>query len=324
MVSGKLAVTEVTPDEGGLVTITNNATGNLKVSKTVTVLGEGGASKQFPITITLTDAQSAALTGELTLNAKTTDKSGAETDTPVTFTAGVATVNLKDGDSIVISGLTASYKYTVSEDVDSIPSGYSQVSATGTTGTIEKGTTPEAAFVNTYAASGTASFPVKKVLSVSDGLIGPETWSYTINVAPVGTAPSAETMIGTVTQASDTANFGPFTFTAAGSYSYTVTETGTIAGVTNDSAATTGKTVTVTVTDKGDGTLDATASSTADSPLTFTNTYTVTSITAGEVYIHAGSGRRRTGTEQRDSEEPGCRRRHGKLCGSDVHEAGHI
>ena len=129
-------------------------------------------------------------------------------------------------------------------------------------------------FTNTYSVvSTTASFPVKKVLSVPTGMTGPETWSYTINVEAQGGAPEAAAMSGSVDQDNTTATFGPFTYTAPGTYTYKVTESGSVAGVTNDAAAESGKTVTVTVVDNKDGTLTATADSTADSPLTFTNTY---------------------------------------------------
>lgn len=60
-------------------------------------------------------------------------------------------------------------------------------------------------------------------------------------------------------------------------FTYTVTETGELAGVKNDDAAETGKTFTVTVTDNGDGTLSAKTSAEAPAPLfQFTNTYSIT------------------------------------------------
>ena len=135
-------------------------------------------------------------------------------------------------------------------------------------------------FTNTYSVeSTTAKFPVKKIMSVPEGMTGPAEWSYKINVAAKGDAPVAETMEGTVSNTNDTATFGPITYTAPGEYTYTVSETGTVAGVTNDKDAA-GKTVTVTVVDNGNGTLTATADATADSPLTFTNTYSVEPTTA--------------------------------------------
>ena len=79
-------------------------------------------------------------------------------------------------------------------------------------------------------------------------------------------------MTGTVTKEKDTVTFGPFTYDTPGTYTYTVSETGTVKGVTNDKDAA-GKKVTVEVVDNGDGTLTATPSVTEESPLTFTNTY---------------------------------------------------
>jgi len=135
-------------------------------------------------------------------------------------------------------------------------------------------------FTNTYSVKPTtASFPVEKILEVPEGLKGPEKWSYTINVEAEDDAPEAETMTGTVDQDTTTVTFGDFTFTEPGTYTYTVSETGEIKGVANDAEAA-GKTVTIEVVDNGDGTLTATASSTEDEPLTFTNTYSVKPTTA--------------------------------------------
>ncbi|MBQ6214022.1 MAG: VCBS domain-containing protein, partial [Oscillospiraceae bacterium] len=131
-------------------------------------------------------------------------------------------------------------------------------------------------FTNTYSVEPTTvSFPVQKILEVPEGLDGPASWSFNIKVEAQDGAPSAATMTGTVTDKADTVTFGDFTYTKPGDYTYKVTETGTVAGVTNDPDATRGKTVTVTVTDNGDGTMTAEADFTADEPLTFTNTYSV-------------------------------------------------
>ena len=56
-------------------------------------------------------------------------------------------------------------------------------------------------------------------------------------------------------------------------FTYTVTETGDVAGVANDAEAS--KTFTVTVTDNGDGTLSAVADPAQGALFTFTNTYSV-------------------------------------------------
>lgn len=57
-------------------------------------------------------------------------------------------------------------------------------------------------------------------------------------------------------------------------FTYTVTETGSVAGVTNDAEAS--KTFDVTVTDNGDGTLSVTTDGVPGALFTFTNTYSVT------------------------------------------------
>ena len=184
------------------------------------------------------------------------------------------------------------YTYTVSEtgDVDGVTNDADAAGKTVTITVADNGSgvltatvapTTGITFTNTYDVEPTtASFPVKKVLSVPAGQTGPAEWEYTIDVAANDGAPEAETMTGTVNQTTDTVTFGEFEYDAPGTYTYTVTETGEIKGVTNDSAAATGKTVTVTVVDNGDGTLTATASSIANDPLTFTNTYEVGKVTA--------------------------------------------
>ena len=65
----------------------------------------------------------------------------------MTFTDGVATFTLKDGESKTASGLPAGIGYTVSEDSVSA-AGY-EVEMTGAVGIIEDGVTAEADFVNT-------------------------------------------------------------------------------------------------------------------------------------------------------------------------------
>ncbi len=134
-------------------------------------------------------------------------------------------------------------------------------------------------FTNTYkVASTTASIPVTKKLSVAEGLTGPGSIAgkYTFTLEAEGDAPLPETTRVTNPDADGgTAEFGGITYAEPGTYRYTVTESGSVAGVTNDAQAT--KDVTVIVTDNGDGTLTAQVNNGRD--LTFTNTYTPESAT---------------------------------------------
>ena len=155
-------------------------------------------------------------------------------------------------------------------DETAVPTGYTKT----VTGDAANGIT----ITNKYTPTPiTASFPVKKTISVPDGLTGPTTWSYTINVTANNGAPEAETMSGTVSNTTDTVTFGDFTFTMPGTYTYTVSESGDVAGVTNDTDAA-GKTVTITVVDDGTGKLTASVEPAAG--ITFTNTYGVEPTTA--------------------------------------------
>lgn len=73
----------------------------------------------------------------------------------------------------------------------------------------------------------------------------------------------------------DTGNAGAAAFSAerTKTFTYTVTESGTVPGVTNDAEAS--KTFTVTVTDNGDGTLSAVSDPAQGAKFSFTNAYSV-------------------------------------------------
>ena len=132
-------------------------------------------------------------------------------------------------------------------------------------------------FVNTYDVEPVSiSFPVKKVISKPDDAIGPDdiTEKYTFTLEAKDGAPmpaSGGESVKNPDKDGGKASFGTITYTAPGTYTYTVTESGKVDGVTNQDPSS--GTVTVTVTDNGNGTMKAEASSTDDNPLTFTNSY---------------------------------------------------
>ena len=126
-------------------------------------------------------------------------------------------------------------------------------------------------FKNAYKPADTTieKLATTKVVKVTqDGVTAPQLkggdFSFTIRSTNNGPLPEPTTVTN---DAAGNVAFGAITFTKPGVYNYTITESGSMPGVTNDSA----KDFTVTVKDNGDGTMTATAS---DIP-GFVNTYTV-------------------------------------------------
>ena len=254
----------------GKITITNTrSVADLELTKTVT--GTEDTTKEFTFAITLTAPDGVTFAASYTAVKTTAD--GTEEEITVDPSSAIQ-VTLKADDSFVIKDLPIGTEYSIQETP---AEGYTPEGSNPAEGTVEKPEEGETigatvTFNNIYSVEPiTASFAVEKEMSIPDGLTGPETWSYDITVAAGEGAPTAETMTGTVNQDTKSLTFGAFTFTAAGTYTYTVTESGTVAGVTNDAEAATGKTVTIEVTDNGDGTLSAEVSPAAG--VKFTNTY---------------------------------------------------
>ncbi len=133
-------------------------------------------------------------------------------------------------------------------------------------------------FTNSYDVDPVqVTLPVRKDLYVPAGLEGPADisgkFTFTITGADEDTPLPQETQVTNPDADGGMAVFGEISYNRPGTYIYTVTESGNVSGITNDAQAASGKTVTVQVTDKGDGTLSASASTTVDEPLTFTNIY---------------------------------------------------
>ncbi len=129
-----------------------------------------------------------------------------------------------------------------------------------------------AEFENTYSKSGKGEVQVKKTFTGRDWTTND---SFEFRIVPQGNAPAFDPAIVTVTKDSVdyTETFGKVTFTEAGTYTWTVTETHkgeTLNGISYDSAD---KTVTITVVDDGKGNLIADKDSALIQTAEFTNTY---------------------------------------------------
>lgn len=263
------------------IKVTNVRKGDLIISKTVKTYDGGTVdlSKEFEMKVTFKKGTETWAPAEAD---QVTYKIGA-TGTAQPFPSD-GVIKLKHGGTATISNLPAGITYTVVEQ--SLSAGYTQIVPTGAaTGIIVGDSAQRADFTNQYSTSSvSATIPVTKILSVPSGLNGPgsikEAYTFTLSAVTEG-APMPEDGGETVKNPDDnggTAHFGAITFDAPGMYKYKITESGTVAGVTNDSAATTGKEVTVTVEDNGNGTLSATVKGATPTgndatETTFTNTY---------------------------------------------------
>ena len=244
--------------------------GTLTVSKTVSA-GEGGAideGKQFDFTVEVT-VGGTPLTG---------------TYSDLTFTDGKATFQLKHGESKTIEGLPNGSSYKVTE---AAVAGYTTTSENAK-GTISTDAAAEAKFVNTYGSSvpeGSGVALNSQIKKKFEGRTWNESDEFTFQITSANGGPlpdgvtSEDGTTGTVTikgngtDAEQMVEFGtiPFTFDdikdvkpdADGKrkkeFTYTVTElvpsgvTGNVKdGITYDTHT---ATITVVLTDNGDGTM---------------------------------------------------------------------
>lgn len=200
--------------------------------------------------------------------------------------------NDKDG-KVVFGNITFTkagvYHYSIAEDTSKLPGGVDRVTATTqgakqVTVTVEdnnegqlvaKVARPnDVTFKNAYKPADTTieELATTKVVKASqDGVTAPQLkgddFKFTISSTSNGPLPEQTTVMN---DAAGNIVFGAIKFTKPGEYHYTITESGNMAGVTNDSEP---KNFTVTVKDNGDGTMTATASKIDG----FVNTYTVQS-----------------------------------------------
>lgn len=147
-------------------------------------------------------------------------------------------------------------------------------------------------FENAYTTNDAeASLVGKKNLQVADGLTPADiAGKFTFTVTPGEEGAPMPVSTSVHNDADGKVDFGKITFTlddlnnALGekskkrehTFTYTVTESGEVAGVTNDAKLS--RKVSFTVTDNGEGKLSASRNPDGDAAFTFTNTYNVTPV----------------------------------------------
>lgn len=270
----------------------------LTLEATKTLTGRPMADDEFKF------ALSYAGHDEVLLDA--TNKGGKVEFGPLTYTTESLAKLVEEGKASVDASSdkpTWTIRYIAAEQTGKLPAGVSAtVSAIDACVTVVDngdGTLTATAvygdagneFVNTYTAAPVeASLVGKKNLQVPDGLTPADiAGKFTFTVTGEEGAPMPANASVT-NDAKGKVDFGKITFTlddlnkALGekpekrehTFTYTVTESGEVAGVTND--AETSRTVSFTVTDDGEGTLRVSRKSDGDAAFTFTNTYSVTPV----------------------------------------------
>ena len=270
----------------------------LTLEATKTLTGRPMADDEFKF------ALSYAGHNEVLLNA--TNKGGKVEFGPLTYTTkSLAKLVEEDKASLDASSgkLTWTIHYVAAEQTGELPAGVSAtVSAIDAYVTVVDngdGTLTATAvygdagnkFVNTYtAAPAEASLVGKKNLQVPGGLTPADiAGKFTFTVTGEEGAPMPENT-SVHNGAGGKVDFGKITFTldhlnnALGeksekrehTFTYTVTESGEVAGVTNDAKLS--REVSFTVTDNGRGKLSVSRNPDGDAAFTFTNTYNVKSV----------------------------------------------
>ena len=232
-------------------------TSTLKIGKTIKLAENQGTEidekKEFSFRITLTDAAGNPLNENYRYSGEGLDDgaiaSGKDGDT----------FKLKHGQAITIQGLPVGAKYTITEDD---AAGYTPDKKT-IEGAVAADGTSQAAFVNTYSIGDGVTLAAKDGFKASKELVGRD-WNGTdefsakltsVNGAPMPDGAKDGALVKQMTKDAKEVLFGDIKYTAAGEYSYTISEeVGSIGGIKYSDTI---YNVKVKVTDKGDGTLAA-------------------------------------------------------------------
>ena len=232
-------------------------TSTLKIGKTIKLAENQGTEidekKEFSFKITLTDAAGNPLNEDYRYSGEGLDggviAAGKDGDT----------FKLKHGQAITIQGLPAGSKYTITEDD---AAGYTPDKKT-IEGAVAADGTSQAAFVNTYSIGDGVTLAAKDGFKAKKELVGRD-WNgadeFSAKLASVNGAPMPDgakdgVLVKQMTKDSKEVLFGDIKYTAAGEYTYTISEeVGSIGGIKYSDTI---YNVKVKVTDKGDGTLAA-------------------------------------------------------------------
>lgn len=285
-------------------------TGNLTISKTVTAdAGLIAPDKAFKFTVTLKDAAGNQL--QDAYHYTVTEKNGNLVGSGSIYHGG--TLSLKGGQTVKIINLPQGTQYTVTETaVDGFCTKVNgeESSARKASGTIKAGQIRTATFENRYSVTP-LTFPTEGKLGGEKVLEG-RTWNaddtFTFAISSLNQAPLPEKTKVTVNgkDTEGTANpvafsFGTIQYTTPGTYAYKIVEVTPgqdeatrLPGVSYTKEA---YQIVVTVTDKGDGTLQASSVMTKimnaagrticeevrDHKAVFTNTFSAQSTAYGPV-----------------------------------------
>lgn len=229
----------------------------LKIGKTIKLAENQGTEidekKEFSFRITLTDAAGNPLNENYRYSGEGLDggviAAGKDGDM----------FKLKHGQAITIQGLPVGAKYTITEDD---AAGYTPDKKT-IEGAVAADGTSQAAFVNTYSIGDGVTLAAEDGFKASKELVGRD-WNGTdefsakltsVNGAPMPDGAKDGALVKQMTKDAKEVLFGDIKYTAAGEYSYTISEeVGSIGGIKYSDTI---YSVKVKVTDKGDGTLAA-------------------------------------------------------------------
>lgn len=232
-------------------------TSTLKIGKTIKLAENQGTEidekKEFSFRITLTDAAGNPLNENYRYSGEGLDggviAAGKDGDA----------FKLKHGQAITIQGLPVGAKYTITEDD---AAGYTPDKKT-IEGAVAADGTSQAAFVNTYSIGDGVTLAAEDGFKASKELVGRD-WNGTdkfsaklmsVNGAPMPDGAKDGVLVKQMTKDSKEVSFGDIKYTAAGEYTYTISEeVGSIGGIKYSDTI---YNVKVKVTDKGDGTLAA-------------------------------------------------------------------